>query len=258
MDSVLINNELTFIVDRDSKIQTISHILTDNIPYVVKDEKIQCCISDNLLTDFDKVQVHVSTNERIVESLDRLNSSFNERLSDLSCSLTDTLNSIPTDKIIFSVIMVVVGAFTAWLFNYFNWTISQKNKEKLQTIDRIISIIDDLERVSVKYWLEDFIISNIIEQQYNEIKIKSLLKLVANQVHLLGEIEKNNYIIDNNYVKTIALKSVNEYCDKLFDTITGDNFEYKSRKKSKHKAAKISSICINARMKLHEYPYIRK
>jgi hypothetical protein len=198
------------------------------------------------------VQTLVDSNGKVVEVLTELNKNIDNSLSKLTTGLTDTMNSVSgltTGQVLFSLVIVVVGALSAWLFNYLHWKVVRKTDQKTKVADGLVSLLGELEPVAIKYWLEDFDIQKQSSIEVDEIKLKSILKLFASQVGLLNEI-----IGERSPQKPLGLV-LEQSANKLFDVVTGGDFETHSRKRSKFTASKISNLCAQTKMKIYDFSF---
>lgn len=170
-----------------------------------------------------------------------------EALSDLSSSIALLVNSNNQEvwyQIAFAIFIAFIGAFSAFLFNYLNWKIIKKKESILKTCSSINQFIDELEKTSIDYWVEDYKENNKIKITCSEITIKSRLRLINKYIDiLLSESEKSL----GEYAKTNIKKFIND----VYDIITGGDFESKSRKASNQIANKISIKCSDMRATLH-------
>ncbi|WP_287017398.1 hypothetical protein [Cycloclasticus sp.] len=145
---------------------------------------------------------------------------------------------ITLNQSFYGLFVVFVGALSAYLFNYFHWKMVSKKNKLLGLCTAFTILINELERVSVLYWLTPYQRASQREAHTLEIQIKSNRQLIS------------------RYIKSISLqlsgkqydpvkKKLNDFDQEMFDLITGDGFESQSREISKSKAAQISKRCVS-------------
>jgi hypothetical protein len=128
-----------------------------------------------------------------------------------------------------------LGSFLAFLFNRLNWKLTEQDKQKKELFSKLATLIENLEKLSVEYWITD----HNEEDAKNEVYIKSKHRLLVKYIREI-----------NTKDKTIK-KELEDFADKIFDVITGDDFESKERKLSKSKAISISNQCADINSKIN-------
>lgn len=161
-----------------------------------------------------------------------------EALSRLEGSLVEALKSnqgLGLEDIVFGVVLAIVGALSAYLFNHLHW----KMVEKVQARNSLLSVMSDaisrFESVAVAYWVRN-------QAQVDpeaEILIKARHRSILNQIELLTS--------EQNKIQYAALHtSLSDFSDEVFDVATGGDFESAARRASPNRAAQISRLSSDA------------
>jgi len=191
----------------------------------------------------------IEESEQDVVQLEQLYSAVSEHLNALADAVdkvSHTITTTSTSSVLEPAIVVIIGAFTAYLFNLFHWRMVENRKSITNISDGLIQLILRLEDVSVNYWLSCYAGGdNEIERQVSEIKIKSDLLLIAkfSKTLLNKTTPRNNISIGEDLENQISI---------LFDLATGGEFESKTRLPSKSNASKISTACVKLRFQIAE------
>lgn len=136
----------------------------------------------------------------------------------------------------------IIGACSAYAFNFFHWKMVEKKKKESDICLALISLIGELESLTVDYWTQDY----KEDDQKAEIYIKSKIRLVVRYINNFSKKNKTNKTIDIN-------AELDKFGLDIFDLITGDDFESKQRKASKQKAMKISYQCSDIKALISSY-----
>ena len=188
-------------------------------------------IEAQLGNDQDLTDAVLTTGETVSEAIARLESTLSMLLS-----ASDTIT--PTE-IGFAVFVAFVGALSAYLFNLFHWRTVAK-REKLSGVGNALTIlIDKLESTAVEYWIRECKEENKEIDRAMEISLKTKTRLVARYVDLFVSGHKDNATWKD-------LQKLRSFKGEIFDVVTGEEFESRSRKASKAKALKISNLCSDA------------
>ncbi len=194
------------------------------------------------------LQQLATNNDDIVAILKNLNENLSINLSKLSVSITDTIQNasgVSLGTILLSVSIVVIGAFSAYLFNHLHWK-TVKRIEKISSGTQIlVKLLEKLEPIAIEYWLKGYTTENNIEIESSEIQIKSILKLIATQLNLTLKLAKNVTSNDDH--------PLTRQVEELFDLITGGDFESCGRIRSKATATRISNLCTETQIKVKEF-----
>jgi len=173
--------------------------------------------SENCQSIKDSVSSSLSTNE----SLHRLIEMANAILYANPESHNDP-------KIFIPIISAIIGASSAYSFNFFHWKMVERKKKESESLSMLSTLITEIETLTVDYWTKD---------QKNEVYIKSRIRLLTKYIRLINN--KKSY-------KNIS-NDIDSFASDIFDLVTGDEFESKNRKASKPKAMSISLRCADIR-----------
>jgi len=187
-------------------------------------------------------------NDDIAAILERINDNLSINLSKLSVSITDTIHNasgISLGTALLSIFIVIIGAFSAYLFNHLHWRNVKKNDKINSGTGNLVTLLEKLELIAIEYWLKEYSEESNIEIESSEIQIKSILKLIVKQTNLTLNLAKNGTLDINHPL----MRQVEE----LFDLITGGDFESHGRERSKIKATKISNLCTETQILLQEF-----
>jgi hypothetical protein len=166
--------------------------------------------------------------ENLNTSLWLLNSTFSEQLDNhLSIKLFIPLIS--------AFVGACLGSFLAFLFNRLNWRLTEREKQEKESFSKLSILIDELEKLSVEYWIKDY----DKDDEKNEVYIKSKHRLLE------------RYIREINTKDESIKKDLENFASNIFDIITGDDFESKKRKSTKSKAISISNKCADINLKIN-------
>ena len=185
----------------------------------------------------------VLTGSDIAESLTSLGEDVGEAILQLEStimSLLSTSSSVTFEKVLFAVFIAFIGAMSAYLFNYFHWKMIEK-KQRVSNIGMALnSLVNDLESISIDYWVQDYKVNDIQEIHAIEILIKSKTRLISRYVPIfVCELHSGR--------NADKIKKLEEFRLDIFDLVTGDEFESKDRKASKPKALQIANRCSDIR-----------
>ena len=145
------------------------------------------------------------------------------------------------EKIGFAIFVAFIGAFSAFLFNFLHWRVTQKRQDMTSLGQNLIDLIDRLETLSVEYWVASYDDSAKDALSVSEVHIKTLLRQINKY-----EIVLSNGLRGKKY-SDVRLK-LNEFSSEIYDLVTGDGFESTTREPSKMKAIKIARECSDARV----------
>jgi len=174
------------------------------------------------------------------EKIDKIPKSIEESVgvasSDISEAVIKSNEDIGNDAIALAVFVAILGAFSAYLFNYFHWRMVRK-KDNVNNIGmELIGLIEELEETALRYWIRPYDKDQKEEILVDEIRIKTIVRQIDKQAKILKKI--NNSKMGRNEKECIE-----QFPPKIFDIVTGGDFESKKRKSSKGRAMKISKSC---------------
>jgi hypothetical protein len=177
-------------------------------------------------------------------------SSLSHELIEAIHQLSTTLSSLGTPpesetltKFVFAAFVAVIGAFSAYLFNFFHWKMIERKRRLSLISGALTSIVEDLESMAVLYWVKDYKEEDKEEICATEVVLKSKIFLIN---HLIRVVLPS--LDTNRHYSTIG--SLKDFQAKIFDLVTGDDFESRNRKASKVKAMRISRHCSDIRAKI--------
>lgn len=180
-----------------------------------------------------------SINSNITENLTVLSNGISGSIDQLSTTLTaflETTNDLNLTKILFAGFVAFVGAFSAYIFNYFHWRMVEKKQKLTKVSEAMMSLITELEKTSVDYWMQGYDKDNQPQLQATEVSIKSKLRLVSRYTKIIKPYLKNKAATSNK-------QKLKDFESDIFDWASGEDFESTSRKASKATAMKISNLC---------------
>lgn len=141
----------------------------------------------------------------------------------------------------------ILGGLIAAAFGYFFSRRLYRFSRRIEGFSRITTSLDshiqELEEISIKYWLVDYEEGSKLEQHFQEIRIKAIIKLIWSiSKELSGRLKKDQIHLNNQ---------LSEFNDRIYDLVTGDGFESQSKRASREKATKISMECSIIRSRIH-------
>jgi hypothetical protein len=146
------------------------------------------------------------------------------------------------DRIIAGGISACIGAFSAYIFNKYNWKQQTLNDSILSMETDLLNSLESFLKNSVLYWSEDQI--NLDEKKFLEAKIKMTYMNLTPQFEQLaftfGKFDSGSHL-----TITLAISS-------LFEEATGGDFESIRRIASSKRCTKIISLCNKIRAKIRK------
>ena len=141
-----------------------------------------------------------------------------------------------------SIVAAILGATSAYLFNYFHWKVVE-DKNTVSSLCRLITdTIDVLEKNSVEYWLEDSFDKANIRKQI-EITIKAKCEVLSRQTEqLFAKVSPEQ--------PASRIYKIRDSVNQIYDIATGDDFESLNRKSDPVKAAKIGRLCTKVKIEV--------
>ena len=185
--------------------------------------------------------------------------------------LTITTGTLPTGAYLLELTSGVFSGFSAAiaavLINHFYVKRTNKAKTKFRIANSIISLVDDLEDMSIKYWTQEKNDENNNDMKQLEILIISKCQTITHRTKLLYNEKNKNFIptFGNNIITKIKRTKKNEkkttgdlkyktkkIAGEIFDIATGENFKSPTRPANNKTAQQISKKCNNLRSVLYE------
>ena len=184
-----------------------------------------------------------TTKSSLADNITALSSELGDSIDNLTTTLSSLLepaNSLTFTQFIFAIFVAFIGAFSAYLFNLFHWSMVEKKQKVSRSSLALSLLIKDLETTAVDYWIQGFKEKKHKKIHAAEISIKSKIRLVSKYIVLITP--------ELNTQKTEYIKQkLEEFMLEIFDLVTGDEFESKTREPSKYKATKIAIRCSDIR-----------
>lgn len=181
----------------------------------------------------------------ISTAIGEMNSKLNGSINDLSTTLTSAIHQLndqsTLEKLLFAMFVVFIGALSAYIFNHLHWRYVQ-NKQNTSSMGKsLIELIDKLEILSVKYWVQEYCTDDSEDHCISEIEIKTLLRQIGKYTTAFNKSMKCR---DSSK----KAEMLTDFVSEAYDLITGDGFESATRAPSKPKATKIARECSDARV----------
>lgn len=137
------------------------------------------------------------------------------------------------DKIIAGAISAVIGAFSAFMFNKFNWRNQKKVDSILSMEKELLNNIRTFSDDAIEYWSEDQ--CSLDKPKLLEARIKMSFTSISPQFKLL-------YYNHPNPPSYLILKVENDI-SKLYEHSTGGDFESIKRANNASRCLKIGTLC---------------
>ncbi|MCC7219320.1 MAG: hypothetical protein IT490_01145 [Candidatus Contendobacter sp.] len=142
-----------------------------------------------------------------------------------------------------AIFIAVIGAFTAYVFNFFHWRMVRK-KHYFGRIADILNIhIHELERLAVRYWVSCYEEHEKQSIEIDEISIKAKLRLISRYTKKLGP------LLDVSRYRELA-DELSSFSQDIFDEASGGDFESSRRKEDPKRAQIVSRLCADMQAKL--------
>lgn len=183
-------------------------------------------LNDGCQAIHDVIKEHNLAIDHLHTSIDLLNS-----------ALVLHANSSYGLKSFIPVFSVVIGALLGYFFNRFHWSWTEKKKKTTESFSKIVTLISELETLSVDYWTKD----HGEDDEKNEVYIKSKIRLLTKYTRAINT---NDHSIKNE---------IDNFVSDIFDLVTGGDFESKNRKASKTTAISISYKCADMNANVSSY-----
>lgn len=210
--------------------------------------------NEKLLDIYSKLPTKTEYNNSI-QSINEVLNYQTSIMEDSTAKLVDTIGTIPHGAyglaITSGIIGAIVAAVAVFYANFFYFRHVNTNNKKAHFANVILSLLDDFEKSSTKYWISEKIIdkrkkdNNEIEMQMLEVKIKSEFKVLRESLEsfcdLLLPSEKNH------------VDDITKFSDDVFDICTGGDFETENKKSEKKITFYISQQCSSLKSILLKY-----
>lgn len=176
---------------------------------------------------------------KLIDAITSLNVDISEAITLLSTTLSainTASGGITWLQLLSAIFVAFTGALSAYLFNLFHWRMVEKKQKISRTGGALNSLINELEIIAIDYWVKGYVEENKNEIHVTEISIKSKLFIISKYIKNITS------KLNSNEMKSTKQKLEN-FNSGIFDLVTGDKFESKSRKASKSMALLISKRC---------------
>jgi hypothetical protein len=176
----------------------------------------------------------------IVSSFTEAHVSWNGYSSQISDAIIQSNDKLTSTAIFFAIFVAILGALSAFLFNYFHWRIVRKTDKLYNVGSELKDLIKDLEDEALRYWVSSYASSRKEDVSISEISIKSMIRQVELQTKTLIELSGEKKLNSKK-------EKIENFPSEIFDLITGGDFESKSRVPSNVTAMKVAKKCSDAR-----------
>lgn len=158
-------------------------------------------------------------------------------------SISEKLDQSNTfETIIIGLIVAFGGALSAFVFTMVHWRRSERERAESALLTQLRDLVSELETLSLTYWLKDADESD----KATETRVKNILRSMARCTKNLKEAKPSE---SNNLMK------LEDMTRKIYDEVTGGDFESKIRKRSTPTANAVSRQCEDAKMLISEILY---
>ena len=143
------------------------------------------------------------------------------------------------EPLVIGLVIAFSGAFAAYCFNRIHWKLTEQEKARVHYFSSLHSLISQLEDLGLRYWLKD---AGFDSEEELEIRIKSIHRTLTSRSKVFSCFKPD----------TSKEKRIKKFCSDIYDTITGDEFESSSRRRSKSKANSIARQCTTIKSMINE------
>ena len=172
--------------------------------------------------------------QTVVEAIDKLTDAT--AYSWGSYSLAMGLNLLP----------VLAGAGAAYFFTHKHWGQVSSRDAVAKKALALCVLIDEIEEISLPYWVAGSAVDESRTQTIAEIKIKSKVPL---SVKLISEfLEEPALSADGPAITSLAL-----FSDVIYELVTGGDFEGRGRLENPRKAMRIAKLCSKTKASIFRY-----
>jgi hypothetical protein len=146
------------------------------------------------------------------------------------------------DRVVAGSIAACVGAFSAYMFNKYNWKQQNKNSSILAMESDFLGSLDSFLNNCLLYWSVDQI--DLDEKKFLEAKIKMTYMSLEPQFRQLS------FLFGS--FNTGVFVTINGNITSLFDEATGGDFETARRTASSKRCTKIINLCNKIRVDIRK------
>lgn len=162
------------------------------------------------------------------------------QIANATTKIIEAVNLSTNDGTLSAVFVAIVGALSAFLFNYLQQLNDRRINRIKNTSKSIVDLITSLEETSLKYWVTGYDQNKKDESSIDEARIKSLNLIIGKHIEKLL-----CYLSKRVKVKYNAQK-LESFPSDIFGLTTGGDFESPNRIASKNTATAISKKCLEA------------
>lgn len=163
-----------------------------------------------------------------------------KQVAESTIKIIEAVNLSTNDGTLSAVFVAVVGALSAFLFNYLQQLNDRRINRIKNTSKSIVDLITSLEEISLKYWVTGYDASKADEISIDEARIKSLNPLIDKHIEKLL-----SYLSKRVKIKYQA-QTLTNFSTAIYGLTTGGGFESPNRVTSKSTATAISKKCLEA------------
>ncbi|HFR4115524.1 TPA: hypothetical protein ACHVKA_003552 [Yersinia enterocolitica] len=193
----------------------------------------------NPIYDSSHVINFVSNAKNIAGSTTEQTELINQ-IAQATTKIIEAVNLSTNDGTLSAVFVAIVGALSAFLFNFLQQINDRRINRIKNTSKSIVDLITTLEDISLKYWITGYCNDKKDDISIDEARIKSLNLLIDKHI------EKLLSYLTNRVKKKYNVQQLSAFPSAIFGLTTGGDFESPNRIQSKVTAAAISKKCLEA------------
>ena len=204
------------------------------------------------------ISVQVPTEEGIRTDISSLNVNLNDEVTLLSNNISDaimhlsttitSLHSSTSTTLGQAIFIVFMAAFSAYVFNLLHWMMVNKKQKKAGITTALSKLVDELELLSVTYWLDNYDEKRKLEIRTTEITIKPKIRLIVRYIKILSAAL-------NSRKSASEIKKLDDFGNDIFELVTGGEFESICRIASPKKAIDISTKCSDVKAMISSFGF---
>lgn len=194
---------------------------------------------ENFGVENDAAGESLSKKADIVDAIDTLTREINQVADQLAHTLSTSITAaseVSLGQISFAIFVAFVGALSAYIFNHLHWKTVNRNQRLKGIRTAIFELVSKLESLAVSYWLRGYDENMMHDLQVAEVEIKANMRLIAKLVRIIPPEALAGITKEGK-------QKIDDFPSEMYDLITGDGFESRSRKISKSKATQITRHC---------------
>ncbi|MDH0053813.1 hypothetical protein [Pantoea ananatis] len=158
-------------------------------------------------------------------------------------NIAEAISSSGSNSLSDGIWLALIGALSAFLFNIVQKRYEKSSVKLSKSGEATLSLIKELEAISVEYWLKGYDDKDIEKSQLSEINIKAMLMtLDANIKTIIDNLPMVNKTENKTYLR--------DFSSGIYDLASGGDFESTSRRANRRTASKIARKCSDAKAML--------